>query len=112
MGKHSVWWILFLGLILSASKCGGVIFDERGHPQAGALVHAKFGRLVELNFRLHGQTLLHVSNWRAHDGSDLRTRKSESSNVKSEVTTPKLPERQADGMIMKQQKQPRRSLAS
>ncbi|KAL3686807.1 hypothetical protein R1sor_013116 [Riccia sorocarpa] len=115
-GKRSVWWILFLGLILSASTCGGAIFDERGRPQAGAIQHVKFGRLIELNFRLHGQTLLHLSNWRAYDSMDLETSNPLSSNGKSNVKTQKLQEPQADGHLgeqgMKQQKLPRRILAA
>ncbi|KAL2609028.1 hypothetical protein R1flu_027601 [Riccia fluitans] len=85
----------------------GVILDERGRPQAGAIVHVNFGRLVEMNFRLHDQTLLHVSNWRARDGRDPRTGSFGWSNFKANVMV-KKPKQEAQEM--KQQKLPRRSL--
>ncbi|KAL2612666.1 hypothetical protein R1flu_024358 [Riccia fluitans] len=85
----------------------GVICDERGRPHVGAIVHVNFERLVEMNFRLHDQTLLHVSNWRARGGWDPRTGSFGWSNFKTNVMA-KKPKQEAQEM--KQQKLPRRSL--
>ncbi|KAL2652125.1 hypothetical protein R1flu_020253 [Riccia fluitans] len=89
------------------TKCGGDIRRAWASTGGSYCTRKLHTRLVEMNFRLHDQTLLHVSNWRARDGRDPRTGSFVWSNFKANVMA-KKPKQEAQEM--KQQKLPRRSL--